>query len=99
VGRLFLVVMLVGCAAESKPPPEVTIEPVVMPDTKADDGSGPDICALAAGLPADDNCSLACDPDALADRMLADGMASGRCYQLYCVLSDEVHVSVGVCLL
>ena len=57
-----------------------------------------DVCALAALLPADDICSLACDPQAMVARMISDGNERGTCYQLYCALPEEQHVLVGVCL-
>lgn len=61
--------------------------------------AGPDLCALAAQLPADDACSLICDPAALADYLVAEGMHTGACYQLRCVLPNlEDAVGVGVCL-
>ncbi len=58
----------------------------------------PDVCDLAAWLPDDDACSLVCDPDAFAARMAADGMDGGRCYLIRCALTDDLTVSVGVCL-
>ncbi|MGE0868082.1 MAG: hypothetical protein AB7P03_05965 [Kofleriaceae bacterium] len=57
----------------------------------------PDLCTLAAALPEDDLCSLICDPVALADQMLADGMDRGACYQLRCAFAADT-VLVGVCL-
>ena len=59
----------------------------------------PDLCDLAAALPAEDVCSLACDPDAFADRLRDDGMKTGACYQVRCALSPETSVTVGICLL
>ena len=52
-----------------------------------------------AALPFDDECSLACDPDALAERLTTDGLQGGRCYLLQCALTADVDISVGVCLL
>lgn len=61
--------------------------------------TGPDLCALAAQLPADDVCSLICDPPAMADFLVAEGMQTGACYQLRCSLPTlEDAVGVGVCL-
>jgi hypothetical protein len=57
-----------------------------------------DVCALAAALPADDICSLVCDPAAMEARMIADGNDTGACYQLYCSLTASDSVLVGVCL-
>jgi len=57
-----------------------------------------DVCTLAQMLPADDVCSLACDPQAMEARMIADGNDLGTCYQLYCALPYDQHVLVGVCL-
>jgi hypothetical protein len=94
-----VMVLLAGCVAESeeptpptKPTPELDVAQLDQHD------SGIDVCALAALLPADDICSLACDPPAMADRMLDDGNDRGTCYQLYCALPQEQHVLVGVCL-
>jgi hypothetical protein len=57
-----------------------------------------DVCALAAALPEDDVCSLICDPDALEATLLAAGAEPGRCDLLLCVLSEDTHAQVGVCL-
>lgn len=62
------------------------------------DDAGAELCGLAAALPASNACSLICDPEAFAARLVADGMAHGACYQLRCDLGSMV-VSVGVCLL
>lgn len=95
---LLLTVLLVGCAAEADEPGPITINRDEMPsmDTKGD--SGTDVCELASQLPSDDICSLACDPDAMAAQLLADGSERGACYQLYCALPGDQHVLVGVCL-
>jgi hypothetical protein len=61
--------------------------------------TGPDVCALASELPTTDACSLMCDPPAMADFLLAEGMHSGTCYQLRCTLPTlDSPVNVGVCL-
>jgi hypothetical protein len=57
-----------------------------------------DVCGLAAQLATDDVCSLICDPTAMAAALVAQGMRSGTCYQLRCVLPDSSSVQVGVCL-
>lgn len=57
-----------------------------------------DVCALASALPADDICSLVCDPAAMKAQLLADGSEPGTCIQLYCQLNETVHVLAGVCL-
>ncbi len=59
---------------------------------------GPDVCALAAQLPSEDLCSQICDPEMLKQSMLDAGVTTGRCYLLLCQLPEDVHVSVGVCL-
>jgi hypothetical protein len=41
---------------------------------------------------------MICDPAAMADRLISDGNDRGTCYQLYCSLTEERHVLVGVCL-
>ncbi|MBA3391819.1 MAG: hypothetical protein H0T89_04195 [Deltaproteobacteria bacterium] len=100
-----VVVVLVGtllgaCVAESDAP---------MPDTDRSESAALEIdgveqdanaqlCAMAAELPADDMCSLICDPDAFAARLTEDGMKGGNCYQFRCAVSIDVSVSVGVCL-
>ena len=58
----------------------------------------PDICTLAAELPATDVCSLMCDPPAMAAYLIDEGMQGGRCYQLRCELPGSDAVMVGVCL-
>jgi len=98
---LVLLVVLGACATEAQepPPPSVSLaDPEMTTVAGDDDAAGPDLCALAAALPDDDICSLVCDPGALAARMLADGNEPGSCYQLYCALSESVHVLAGVCL-
>lgn len=92
--------VVAGCAAEADAPPVVTIETPsevieIAPDHEPSEA---DVCALAGELPISDVCSLICDPIAMAEHMIATGSASGQCYQLYCQLSEEAHVLVGVCL-
>lgn len=89
-------------SVESKSPSLLTIDPVAaaqIENTFSTEDAGPDLCAHAAQLPADDACSLICDPGALADYLVAEGMHTGACYQLRCSLPgvDNV-VGVGVCL-
>ncbi len=102
---LALMVVLVGCAADAPAPGPSDDETVAMPiDTERTDnqmdGSDPalDICGLAAALPADDICSLVCDPAAMAAQLAADGAQSGNCYSLYCQLTPTDHVLAGVCI-
>ena len=89
--RLAILVLVVGCAAET--PPQ-------MSETTAIETSTPqrDVCALAAGLPADNICSMVCDPDAMKATLLAEGDAPGRCFEFDCTLTDGSDVFVGVCL-
>ena len=97
---LLLGLVLVGCAADSDAPPiELEIAPdvdIVSISTAPDEPI--DVCALAAELASDDICSLICDPPAMASRLVDDGNDRGVCYQLYCSLTAEEHVLVGVCL-
>jgi hypothetical protein len=58
----------------------------------------PEVCVLAAGLPADNMCSLICDPDAMEAAMRARGDQVGRCYEFDCMMPDSSSVYVGVCL-
>lgn len=59
---------------------------------------GPDLCAIASELDTDNVCSLICDPDAMADFLLAEGVAGGKCVQLRCELPGIAPLFVGVCL-
>lgn len=94
---LLLLVVLVGCAEEADRPGPIVVEQDEAATTGKED-SGLDVCALAAQLPADDICSKACDPDAMAAQLAADGSDRGACYQLFCELPGDQHVLVGVCL-
>lgn len=102
---ILVMVILGGCVADGadEPAPTITIKvdraddaPTISPDQSS--GAQTDICALAAALPSDDICSLMCDPDAMANMLLSEGMQSGNCYQLRCVLAESFAVQVGVCL-
>jgi hypothetical protein len=102
---IFVMVLLGGCVAEraDEPAPTITIKveradgaTTITPEQDTDPQT--DVCALAAALPSDDICSLVCDPDAMASMLLSEGMESGNCYQLRCVLADSFAVQVGVCL-
>jgi len=94
--------VLGGCVAESGEPPAPPVEeqPALpaIDVSLMDHDSEIDVCALAALLPSEDICSLVCDPAAMAERMISDGNDRGACYELYCVLSAQQHVLVGVCL-
>lgn len=91
-------VLMVGCAAEADEHGPITIDRDEMPSMATEGDGESDVCELAAQLPADDICSLACDPTAMAARLIADGSERGACYQLYCSLPGDEHVLVGVCL-
>ncbi|NVB81080.1 MAG: hypothetical protein HOV81_21975 [Kofleriaceae bacterium] len=97
---LVLMVVLAGCVADAEEPRPVLlpVEPADVPDADVEEPPSLDLCALAAALPTDNACSLICDPDALARRLVDDGMEGGRCYQLRCTLSPDASISVGVCL-
>jgi len=96
---LLLVVVLGGCvAASDEPAPPVETPTAIDVSLMDQQNSEIDVCALAALLPSENICSLVCDPDAMAERMISDGNARGRCYELYCALTDQQHVLVGVCL-
>lgn len=109
IGTVVVAVLALGACATEEPAPEPTITVAgstdqaiasVDFDELSIDGDDPgvDPCGLAQALPADDMCSLVCDPQALADRMLSGGARTSTCYQLRCALSPTVSVSVGVCL-
>lgn len=59
---------------------------------------GVDLCAIASQLDTDNVCSLICDPDAMADFLVAEGVAGGKCIQLRCELPGLAPLFVGVCL-
>lgn len=100
-----MMVVLAGCAMDA-PAPEPSDETAVALDSErpmpAMDGGKEDgaldVCGLAAELPADDICRHLCDPQAMADQLVADGADAGACYQLYCQLTPTAHVIAGVCL-
>ena len=102
VGVRSLVLMMVvlgGCVADAEGPPPVVITTTHVEVTKGDGvESEIDVCALAAELPSEDVCSLICDPQAMADRLVEDGSKPGTCYQLFCALPGDEFVLVGVCL-
>ena len=96
-------VMVGGCVDAAgpeapDPPAAVTVRAVSPDDVRAVDPPAADVCALAAELPADNICSLICDPDLMEDQLIADGRAMGTCYEFACVLPDASRVTVGVCL-
>ena len=98
-----LAMTLGACADEETTPTTITVtasDPAAGDDRVivTDDEPGDDPCALADALPTEDMCSLICHPDELAARMVEGGMRPQACYQLRCVLSDAMTVSVGVCL-
>ena len=98
--RSLLLVMLVlaGCADEEARGPIHIEQTEQQPSTGKADMVGEDVCELAAQLPADDICSLVCDPEAMAAQLVADGSDRGACYQLSCTLPGDQQVLVGVCL-
>jgi hypothetical protein len=95
--------MLAACAVE--PPVDETrtqrLDQMASEDFIAveSENDEPDLCGLAAELPADDLCSLICDPDALEAALIAQGTPVGRCVTMICPLSETVTAHVGVCLL
>jgi hypothetical protein len=103
---LAIALSLGACVAEDPMDPVVTTMPDELDTTvgltsfavSASRMDDVDVCGLAAELPGDNACSLMCDPDAFAARLVDDGMSSGRCYQLRCALDETTTVSVGVCL-
>jgi hypothetical protein len=100
--RALALVVLVGCAVDERAEPDPALGPMVtsydLQTSAIEQQTPPDLCALAAALPTEDLCSLACDPGALAERAASEGMPAGRCYQFRCELSAEITISVGVCL-
>jgi hypothetical protein len=98
VVRVLVLALLLGaCVAESdEPPPVLTIQTDDPKEDAPTDNTA--ICNAAAALPETELCSLVCDPDAFAARLLEDGMKSGTCYQLRCDLAPDMSVTVGVCL-
>ena len=90
-----MVVLLGACVADEAPPVVTIHTDAPAEEAPADDTA---VCAAAAALPAEDPCSLICDPDAFKARLVDDGMAGGACYQLRCALTVDTSVTVGVCL-
>ncbi len=103
-----LALVLGACIADDDRPTQIHVTPTVSNSELATvdlesyevtgDDRGAELCGLAAALPVSDVCSLVCDPDQFAARLLEGGIHTGACYQLHCVLSPAVSVSVGVCL-
>ncbi len=87
----------VDAAAPEVPPAAVKIVPHADQAT-ASLAPANEICALAAQLPADNICSLMCEPEVMKEQLIADGMKAGTCYEFACTLPDSTSVSVGVCL-
>jgi hypothetical protein len=97
--HLLIMVVVAGCAADADAPTPIVLDRMDEPSALAGDGvADADVCALAAALPADDICSLVCDPAAMAAQLVADGNKTGACYQLRCTLTATQSVLVGVCL-
>jgi hypothetical protein len=95
--------LLVGCVDAAAPDdarPVVTIDKLSAGVSTRAPGEPAqvDVCALAAQLDAANVCSLMCDPDAMAEQLAANGMASGTCVELLCALPEAQSVTVGVCL-
>jgi hypothetical protein len=95
-----MIVMASGCIASGDRPDMQSAEGVTLRVQAAPGAieTTPDVCALAAELPADNICSLICDIPAMKDAMRARGDATGRCYDWLCQLPDSTTVYVGVCL-
>ena len=98
--RSLLLAMLVvsGCveSADEPAPPRITIvRDAVDVDPQPEQA---DVCAIANQLASDNVCSLICDPDAMAEFLVAGGMQSGKCVELRCELPGTQAVLVGVCL-
>jgi hypothetical protein len=89
-------VVLAGCVDETPAPTHIEISTIGVNGNLEEPAM--DACGLAAALPANDICSLVCDPDAMAEQMAVTGSQPGKCYQLYCQLSENEHVLVGICL-
>jgi hypothetical protein len=106
VRAALLIALLTGCLAPSDDDPGKVDQPstIYTGDVAAIDfgaeaerGTAPDLCDLATELPRDNACSLLCDPERFAARLVDDGMSGGRCYQLRCELPGTT-VSVGICI-
>jgi hypothetical protein len=99
---MIAMVVVGGCvdAAPPEAPATVTIVPhaAAGADLRAPEQPTADVCGLAAELPADNICSLICEPDVMKDQLIAEGMAMGTCYEFACTLPDASRVTVGVCL-
>jgi len=98
---LMAVALVAGCTTDAASPtsPRVSINGRELASAIAVEPmpGEPDVCGLAAELPSDNICSLVCDPDAMKERLLAEGTAQGTCYEMRCELPG-LTVQVGVCL-
>lgn len=91
-------VMVVSGCVESADDGSPTIK-VIRDSAQADEVvDEPDLCAIASELSSDDVCSLMCDPEAMAQFLVAGGTSAGKCVQLRCELPGVDPVLVGVCL-
>jgi hypothetical protein len=94
---LISLALLGGCVESAEDPtPASHIE--IHPVTATFEEEQVDLCELASELTADNVCSLICDPQAMADFLVAGGMAGGKCVQLRCQLPGIQPIQVGVCL-
>jgi hypothetical protein len=85
-----------GCVENAEEPmPKIEI---IRDSAQVDVSDEPDLCAIASELSSDDVCSMICDPDAMAEFLVAGGMQGGKCVQLRCELPGVAAVLVGVCL-
>ena len=98
---MIAVALVAGCTTDAASPtePRVSIDGRELATAIAVEPAAgePDICGLASELPADNICSLVCDPDAMKERLLSQGTAQGTCYEMRCELPG-LTVQVGVCL-
>jgi len=91
-------VLLGGCVEDAENPlPEARIH---IDETSVAVGTTDevDLCALASELDTSNVCSMICDPAAMADFLVAEGMSGGKCVQLRCELPGIDPIFVGVCL-
>ena len=92
-------VLVGGCVEGAEDPPaRIHVDHIDQVSAEVEQADEVDLCALASQLDANNVCSLICDPDAMADFLIAGGMQTGKCVQLRCELPGIEPILVGVCL-
>ncbi len=101
-----IMVLMVGCVAADESPtvtgsashPRLVGVAASIDNAGTDVPEAPDLCTLAAQLPAGDICANVCDPDAMKAQLIAEGEPAGTCLEFSCEMPNSTRVIVGVCL-